>query len=115
MATIGQGVLAGPAYPFFDALRSYDAAGAVKFLSEDCTMASPWSGNLTGREAISAFLEKWLKDAVKRPSFTLADVTGDGALVHFQVSVSGRFGMNPKSCTLSLLCLTGQIRQVRFQ
>lgn len=114
MATIGRGVLAGPAHPLFDALRSYDTKGAAKDLAEDCSWSSPWSGTLIGKSAIEGFLAKWLGDAAKRPSLTIRDLRGDGALVHFDVSVSGRFGRDPALYTLSILSVGGKIRQVTF-
>lgn len=115
MATVGRSVLTGTVMEFFDAVRSYDVARAAKVLRDDVAFVSPWSGELHGKAAVEAFLASWLKDAAKRPSLTIRDVRGDGAVTHLDVSVSGRFGKAPEHLTMSVLALRGQVHQVAFR
>lgn len=115
MASVGRSILTGTVMEFFDAVRSYDAARASKALASDVAFVSPWSGELHGKAAVEAFLKGWLGDAVKRPSLTIRDVRGDGAVTHLDVSVSGRFGKAPEHLTLSVLALRGTIHQVAFR
>jgi ketosteroid isomerase-like protein len=114
MATIARGALTRESHEFFDALRSYDAAKACKVLADDAAFVSPWSGVVRGRANVEAFLASWLKDAVKRPSFTLRDVTGDGAVVHMVVSVSRRFGEAPQMLNLDMVSVQGKLHDVQF-
>ncbi len=112
MATAGRSILTTTVQEFFDAVRSYDVARAVKPLAEDAAWDTPWSGKLLGKPAIEAFLKGWLNDPVKRPSFTIRDLSGDGAVTHLQISVSGRFGKAPEHLTMSVLALRGVVHQV---
>ncbi len=75
---------------------------------------SPGSGKLTGKAAIEAHLKTWLGDAKARPSLTLNDVHGDGAVTRLTVSVSNRFGREPRRMTLAVLCLKGVIHHVAW-
>ncbi|MEK6985135.1 MAG: nuclear transport factor 2 family protein [Candidatus Thermoplasmatota archaeon] len=112
MATVGRSILSSTVMEFFDALRSYDAARAAKPLVADVLFDTPWSGTLHGKPAVEAFLKGWLTDAVKRPSFTIRDLSGDGAVIHLALSISGRFGKAPEHLTMSVLALRGVIHQV---
>lgn len=114
MVTVGRGVLNAVVHDFFEGLRSYDAARASKALAPDVDFESPWSGHLSGKAAVEAFLATWLKDPVKRPSFSIIDVAGDGAVNRLKLSVSGRFGQAPQHVTLHALCLQGLVHHVRF-
>lgn len=112
MATVGRSVLTTTVMEFFDAVRSYDVARAAKPLADDVEFATPWSGALRGKAAVEAFLKGWLSDPVKRPSFSIRDVRGDGAVTHLSISVSGRFGKAAEHLTMSVLALRGSIHQV---
>lgn len=114
MATVGRGLLTRESHEFFDGVRSYDAARACKVLADNVRFDSPWSGPLSGKAAVESFLAGWLKDAVKRPSFTMRDVSGDGALVHMLVSVSRRFGEAPTLLRLSMVSVQGKLHDVQF-
>lgn len=114
MVTIGRGQLDAAVHDFFEGLRSYDVARALKPLADDVDFESPWSGRLAGKAAVQAFLEGWLKDAQKRPSFSIIDVAGDGAVTRLRLSVSGRFGKAPEHVTLHALCLKHVVHHVRF-
>lgn len=113
MVTIGRGLHAN-VHEFFEGVRTYDPKRAVAVLADDADFDSPWSGPLRGKEAIQAFLASWLGDAKARPSFTIADISGDGSLVRFKVSVSGRFGKAPEHVFLHILRVRDRIHQVRF-
>lgn len=114
MVTIGRGLLDPAVHDFFEGLRSYDAARAAKTLAADVDFESPWSGRLAGKAAVEAFLAGWLKDAQRRPSFSIIDVAGDGAVTRLRLSVSGRFGKAPEHVTLHALCLRHVLHHVRF-
>ncbi|MEA3189763.1 MAG: SnoaL-like domain [Thermoplasmata archaeon] len=115
MVTVGRGVLDPAVHEFFDGVRSYDAKRAAVPLAEDVDFESPWSGRLTGRAAVEAFLKAWLADAQKRPTFSIIDVAGDGAVTRMKVSVSGRFGKAPEHYTLEALCLKHVLHHVAFR
>lgn len=115
MVTVGKGILDPAVHEFFDGVRSYDAKRAAAPLADDVDFESPWSGRLTGREAVEAFLKPWLADAQKRPTFSIIDVRGDGAVTRMKVSVSGRFGKAPEHFTLEALCLKHKLHQVAFR
>lgn len=112
MATVGRSMLTGTVMEFFDAVRSYDAAKASKNLAADAHWETPWSGSLDGKAAIEAFLKAWLADVVKRPTLTIRDVAGDGAVTRLSISVSGRFGKAAEHFTMNVLALRGMIHQV---
>ena len=113
MATVGRGILNETVFQFYDALRSYDVAKATAALAEDADWESPWSGGrITGKPAIEAHLKSWLGDAKARPSLTISDLAGDGAITRLQVSVSNRFGREPRRVSMNVLCLTGVIHEV---
>ncbi len=114
MVTIGRGQLDAAVHDFFEGLRSYDVARALKPLAADVDFEGPWSGKLVGKPAVEQFLTAWLKDPQKRPSFSIMDVAGDGAVTRLKVSVSGRFGQAPAHMTLHVLCLQHVIHHVRF-
>lgn len=114
MVTIGRGQLDPAVHDVFEGLRSYDVARAVKPLADDVDFESPWSGRLAGKAAVQRFLEGWLKDAQKRPSFSIVDVEGDGAVTRMRLSVSGRFGKAPERLTMHALCLKHVVHHVRF-
>lgn len=114
MVTIGRGVLAPAAHELFEGLRTYDAARAGKVLAADADWVSPWNpGKLTGRDAIVQFLEGWLKDPQKRPSFSIVDAEGDGAVNRLHLSVSGRFGEAPQRIVMHVLCLKHVVHHVQ--
>jgi ketosteroid isomerase-like protein len=113
VATIGRGILQKPAFDLFDAMRSYDVKKAVAQLAEDASWTSPWSGGtLEGKSAIEAHLAAWLSDPKTRPSLTIRDVSGDGSVHRFGLSVSGRFGQAPRFVTMSALVVQGKVHQV---
>lgn len=114
MVTIGRGLLDPAVHEFFDALRSYDVARAVKVLAEDADFESPWSGKLRGKAAVEQFITAWLKDPAKRPSLSMSDASGDGAVTRLKVSVSGRFGEAPQPVTMNVLCLKRVVHHVKF-
>jgi len=114
MVTVGRGLLQGAAFEFFEGLRTFDAKRAAAVLADNVQFQSPWSGPLASKAAVQAFLQQWLTDAVKRPSFTIRDVSGDGAVTRLELSVSGRFGKAPEHLGLNLLCLRGVVHQVAF-
>lgn len=114
MVTIGRGVLDPAVHELFEGMRTYDAARAAKVLAADADWESPWSnGRLVGRAAIEQFLAGWLKDAQKRPSFSIIDVAGDGAVTRLMVSVSGRFGKAPEHVVMHILCLKHVVHHVK--
>jgi ketosteroid isomerase-like protein len=112
MVTVGRGTLDTAVYEFFEGLRTYDAARAAKVLTPNVDFQTPWSGGrLTGRAAVEAHLKAWLGDPKTRPSFSIRDVEGDGAVARLRLSVSGRFGAGAQRATLALLCLQHAIHQ----
>jgi hypothetical protein len=113
MVTIGRGVLDPAVNELVEGLRTYDPAKAAKVLAADVDWDAPWSGKLTGREAVQKFLEGWLKDPQKRPSFSIVDVAGDGAVTRLTMSVSGRFGQAPQRVVFHLLCLKHVVHQLK--
>lgn len=115
MVTVGRGVLDPAVHEFFDGVRSYDAKRAAAVLADDADFESPWSGRLTGKAAIEAFLKAWLADAQKRPTFSIIDLRGDGAVTRMKVSVSGRFGKAPEHYNLEALCLQHKVHHVAFR
>lgn len=114
MVTIGRGILDGASHEFFDAVRSYDAKRAAAVLVDDADFTSPDSGRIVGKANIEAYLKTWLSDPVKRPTFTIIDVAGDGAVTRLKVSVSGRFGKAPQHMDLDLVCLKHRLHHVRL-
>jgi ketosteroid isomerase-like protein len=114
MPTLGR-VVDPAVHDFYDALRSYDAARAAKNLAEDADFESPWHGKLHGRAAIESALKAWLGDAKTRPSLSISDVSGERAITHLKLSVSGRFGKAPEPVRMSVLCLQHVIHQVSIQ
>lgn len=114
MVTIGRGLLDSAVHEFFDAVRSYDANRACAVLADDADFDSPWSGPVTGKANIEAFLKTWLSDPVKRPTFTIIDVAGDGAVARLRISISGRFGKAPEHYDLQVLCLKHIVHHVKF-
>jgi hypothetical protein len=114
MVTIGRGVLDPAVHELFEGLRCYDAPRAAKVLAVDADWESPWSGGrLVGKAAIEQFLSGWLKDPQKRPSFSIIDVAGDGAVTRLHLSVSGRFGKAPEHVVLHILCLKHVVHHVK--
>jgi hypothetical protein len=114
MVTIGRGVLDPAVHELFEGLRCYDPARAAKVLAADADWESPWSsGRLVGKPAIEQFLSGWLKDPQKRPSFSIVDVAGDGAVTRLHLSVSGRFGKAPEHVVLHILCLKHVVHHVK--
>ncbi|HUR62359.1 MAG TPA: nuclear transport factor 2 family protein [Candidatus Thermoplasmatota archaeon] len=112
MVTVGKGVLDTAVAEFFEGLRSYDAARAAKVLAPDVDFQTPWSGGpLRGRAAVEAHLKAWLGNAQARPTMTIRDVEGDGAVSRLRISVSGRFGAAAQRGTLAVLCLQHTIHQ----
>ena len=104
MVTIGRGVLDPAVFELFEGLRSYDPARAAKVLADDADWE--WEGGrMVGRAAVEQFLQGWLKDPQQRPSFSIIDVAGDGAVTRLHLSISGRFGQAPQHVTMHVLCL----------
>lgn len=114
MVTIGRGQLDAAVHDFFEGLRSYDPVRAAKVLAPDADFESPWSQRLVGKPAIEQFLATWLKDPQARPSFTIRDVSGDGAVTRLKLSVSGRFGKAPEHVVLHALCLKHVVHHVKI-
>jgi ketosteroid isomerase-like protein len=112
MVTIGRGLHAS-VHELFEGIRTYDPKRSVAVLADDAELDSPWSGHLHGKTAIEAFLKGWLADPKTRPSFTISDVAGDGALSRLKVSVSGRFGKAPELHHFHILRVKDRIHQVR--
>ena len=113
MVTIGRGLHAS-VHELFEGIRSYDPKRAVAVLADDVDFDSPWSGHLKGKAAVEAFLKGWLSDAKARPSFTISDVGGDGALARLKVSVSGRFGKAPELHWFLVLRVQALVHQVQI-
>src|SRR5688572_19515123 len=113
MVTIGRGVLDPAVHELFEGLRTYDPARAAKVLAADADWEAPWTGKATGRDAIQKALEGWLKDPQRRPSFSIVDIEGDGAVTRLRVSVSGRFGQAPQPVVLHILCLKHVVHHVK--
>ncbi|MEA3143141.1 MAG: hypothetical protein QOG31_465 [Thermoplasmata archaeon] len=112
MVTVGRGVLDPAVHEFFEGLRTYDAARAAKVLTPGAEFQSPWSGGrVAGKAAIEAHLKQWLGNPQTRPSFSIRDVEGDGAVTRLRLSVSGRFGAGAQRATLAALCLQHQLHQ----
>jgi SnoaL-like domain len=115
MVTIGRGVLDPAVHELFEGIRCYDPARAGKVLAQDADWDSAWTnGKITGRAAIEQWLSGWLKDPQKRPSFSIIDVAGDGAVTRLTVSVSGRFGKAPEHAVWHILCLKHVVHQVKI-
>lgn len=114
MVTIGRGILDPAVHDFFEGLRSYDVARALKPLAADVDFESPWSPKLTGKAAVEQFLTGWLKDPQKRPSLSIMDVEGDGTVTRLKLSISGRFGQAPEHVTLHALVLQHVLHHVKF-
>lgn len=114
MVTIRPGSVLDPAvHELFEGLRTYDAARATKTLAADADWE--WEGGkMVGKAAIEQFLSGWLKDPKQRPSFSIIDVAGDGAVTRLTLSVSGRFGQAPQRVVLHALCLKHVVHHVRF-
>ncbi len=113
MATIGRGVMDETVFAFFEGMRTYDAEAAAATFVDDAEFESPWTDKLVGQDAIKAFLEGWLGDAVKRPTFSIVDVDGDGSVTRLTLSVSNRFGAAPERIRFDILVLRGKIYHVR--
>jgi len=112
MVTVGRGILDPSVHELFEGLRTYDAARAAKTLAPDAVFQTPWSGGrIVGKAAVEAHLKPWLSDPRTRPSFTIRDVEGDGAVVRLRLSISGRFGAGAQHATLAVLCLQHQVHQ----
>lgn len=111
MATIGKGVYATAVHEFFDGVRSYDVPRALAVLADDADIQSPW-GTARGKDAIQALLEPIVAPSMDRPSFTIADISGDGHVTTLAVSVSGRFGKAPVRQTWRVLHLHGRVHHV---
>lgn len=115
MVTVRPGSVLDPAvHELFEGLRTYDAARAAKVLAEDADWE--WEGGrMVGRAAVQQFLEGWLKDPKARPSFSIVDVAGDGAVTRLTLSVSGRFGQAPQRVVLHALCLKHVVHHVKLE
>lgn len=116
MVTVGRGLLDPAVHELFEGLRTYDAARAAKPLAADADWewVGGQGGKMVGKPAIEQFLQGWLKDPKSRPSFSIVDVEGDGAVTRLLLSVSGRFGQAPQRVTLHVLCLKHVVHHVRF-
>lgn len=112
MVTVGRGILDSAVFELFEGLRTYDAARAAKTLAPGIEFQSPWSGGrLIGRAAVEAHLKAWLGNPQERPSLSIRDVEGDGAVTRLRLSVSGRFGAGAQRVTLGVLCLQHLVHQ----
>lgn len=114
MATVGRGIYATSVHEFFDAVRSYDVGRATAVLADDADFQSPW-GSATGKEAIGAILTDLTAPSLQRPSFSIANLSGDGHVTTLQVSMSGRFGRAPVAQTWKLLHLHGRLHHIVIQ
>ena len=114
MVTIRAGSVLDPAvHELFEGLRTYDAARAAKVLADDADWE--WQGGkMTGKAAVEQFLQGWLKDPKARPSFSIVDVAGDGAVTRLTLSISGRFGQAPQRVTMHVLCLQHVVHHVKL-
>lgn len=113
MVTIGRGILDEAVWGLFEGLRTFDAGRATAHLADDVDWEDPWSdAPLAGKDAVQAHLEVFLGDLQSRPSWTIADVSGDGAITRLTLSVSRRFGASPERYRLVALSLKGTIHQV---
>jgi ketosteroid isomerase-like protein len=113
MVTIGRGVLDPAVHELFEGLRNYDAARVAKVLADDADWE--WEGGkMVGRAAVEQFLSGWLKDPKTRPSFSIIDVAGDGAVTRLTMSVSGRFGQAPQRVVAHILCLKHIVHHVKL-
>jgi hypothetical protein len=116
MVTVGRGILDPAVYELFEGLRTYDAARAAKTLAADAEFQSPWSGGrLVGRAVVEAHLKAWLGNPQARPSLSIRDVEGDGAVTRLRISVSGRFGAGAQRATLAVLCLQHVVHQASLE
>ena len=117
MVTIGRGVLDPAVFELFEGLRTYDPARAAKVLADDADWEWDWAGGgkRVGKAAVEQFLQGWLKDPQQRPSFSIIDVAGDGAVARLRLSVSGRFGRAPRHVTMHVLCLKHVVHHIRFE
>jgi len=115
MVTVRPGSVLDPAvHELFEGLRTYDAARACKVLADDADWE--WQGGkMVGRAEVQKFLEGWLKDPKTRPSFSIVDVAGDGAVTRLTLSVSGRFGQAPQRVVLHALCLKHVVHHVKLE
>ena len=114
MVTIGRGILDPAVHELFEGLRCYDPARAAKVLATDVDWDAPWTGGkLTGRAAVEQAIAAWVKDPQKRPSFSIIDVGGDGAVTRLTLSISGRFGKAPEHVVMHVLCLKHVVHQVK--
>lgn len=116
MVTVRQGSILDPAvHELFEGLRTYDAARAAKVLAPeaDWEWVGGQGGKMVGKAAIEQFLSGWLKDPKQRPSFSIIDVAGDGAVTRLTVSVSGRFGQAPQRVVFHILCLKHVVHHVK--
>lgn len=115
MVTVGYGILDSAVFEFFEGLRTYDAVRAGKTLSPGVDLVTPWSGGrIVGKANVEAHLKAWLGNPQTRPSFSIRDVEGDGAVTRLRISISGRFGAAAQHATLGLLCLQHTVHQVRI-
>ena len=113
MVTVGRGQLDPAVHELFEGLRTYDAARAGKVLAPDADWE--WEGGrMVGKPAIEQFLTGWLKDPKARPSFSIRDVEGDGAVTRLKLSVSGRFGQAPQNVVLHALVLKHVVHHVKI-
>ena len=113
MVTIGRGLLDPAVHELFEGLRTYDAAKAAKNLAADADWE--WEGGrMVGKAAVQEFLTGWLKDPQNRPSFSIIDVEGDGAVTRLKLSISGRFGKAPQRVVMHVLCLKHMVHHVKL-
>ena len=111
MATIGKGVYATAVHAFFDGIRNYDLPSALAVLADDADLQSPW-GNARGKDAIQSVLGPLVAPSMRRPSFTIADLSGDGHVTTLSVSMSGRFGKAPVRQAWRVLHLHGKVHHI---
>jgi hypothetical protein len=111
MATVGRGVYATAVHEFFDGLRSYDVPRAVAVLAPDADMQSPW-GAAKDAAGIEAILTKLVAPSMERPSFTIANISGDGSVTNLEVSTSGRFGKGAIKQSWRILHLHGKVHHI---
>ena len=114
MATVGRS-LPKPVYELFDGLRSYDLKRAVAQLHDEVDFEAPWQPRVTGKEAVEKAFHAWLGDPKTRPSLTVRDHAGDGAVNRLTVTQSGRFGQAPRELQFHVLCLNGFVHQFRIK
>ncbi len=113
VVTVGRDVLRQEVFDTFEGVRTFNPEAACQHLVDDVEVHLPWCEPIVGKEAFQAYLEEQLGDAVRRPSLSLADVSGDGNVTTLDLTMSGRFGKAPRHLVARVLALKGKIYQIQ--